>query len=59
MTLLLIGRFLKWGYNVKTLLKGEQIQLPERKFYRKKTIIGKLIISNSNKMQPLLNVSKA
>ena len=59
MTLLLIGRFLKWGYNVKTLLKGEQIQLPERKFYRKKTIIGKLIISNSNKMQPLLNASKA
>ena len=59
MTLFPISRFLKWGKNVKTFLKGEHIQLPKRKVYRKKIIIGKLIISNSNKMEPLLNASKA
>ena len=42
--------------NVKIFLKGEQILLL-RKFYRK--IGRKLIISYSNKMQPLLNASKA
>ena len=51
----------KNGYkNVKTFLKGEQIQLLYRKVYKKITIIGrKLIISNSNKMQSLLNATKA
>ena len=42
----------KNGYkNVKTFLKGEQVQLLQRKVYRRTTIIGrKLIISNSTKM---------
>ena len=43
--------------NVKTFLKHEQILLLLRKFYRK--IRKKLIISYSNKRQPLLNASKA
>ena len=43
--------------HVKTFLKGEQILLIVRKFYRK--IRKKLIISYSNKRQPLLNASKA
>ena len=38
---------LKRDKNVKTFLKGEQIQLLQRKVYRKETII--------RKMQPLLN----
>ena len=38
-------------------LKGEQILLLLRKFYRKKG--RKLIISYSNEMQSLLNTSKA
>ena len=44
---------------MKAFLKEEQIQLPYREAYRKKIIIGKIIISNSNKMQPLLIASKA
>ena len=42
---------------VKTFLKGEQILLLIREFYRK--IRRTLIISYSNKMLPLLNASKA
>ena len=43
--------------NIKTFLKGEQVLLLLRKFYWK--IGRKLIISHSNKMQPLLlNASK-
>ena len=50
-------QILKMG--IKTFLRGEQIQLLYRKVYRKTTIIGrKLNVSNSNKMQPLLNASK-
>ena len=44
---------------MKAFLKEEQIQLPYREAYRKKIIIGKIIISNSNKMEPLLKASKA
>ena len=43
----------------KKILKCEQIQLHSRKVHRKKKIMGrKLIICNSNKMQPLIKVSK-
>ena len=60
MPLLLICRLFKKGIkNVKTFLKSEQIQLLQRKVYRNKTVIGrKLITSNSNKMQALVNTSK-
>ena len=53
----LLTYFKNGNKNVKTFLKGEQILLLLRKFYRK--IGRKLIISYSNKMQPLLNASKA
>ena len=53
----LLTDFKNGNKNVKTFLKGEQILLLLRKFYRK--IGRKLIISYSNKMQPLLNASKA
>ena len=52
----LLAGFKNGDKNVKTLLKGEQILLHLRKFYRK--IGRKLIISYSNKRQPLLNASK-
>ena len=51
MSLLLMSRFWNANKKVKTLLKGEEILLLIRKFYRK--IGRKLIISYSNKMQPL------
>ena len=57
MSLLLMSRFWNANKKVKTLLKGEEILLLIRKFYRK--IGRKLIISYSNKMQPQLNASKA
>ena len=51
-------QILKMG--IKAFLKGEQIQLLQRKVYRKTTVIGrKFVVSNSNKTQPLLNASKA
>ena len=53
----LLADFKNGEQNVKTLLKGDQILLLLRKFYRK--IGRKLIISYSNKRQPLLNASKA
>ena len=43
--------------NAKTFLKGEEILLLFRKFDRK--VGGKVTISYSNKMQPLLNASEA
>ena len=52
----LLADFKSGNKNVKTFLKGEQI-LFLLKFYRK--IGRKLIISHSNKMQSLLNASKA
>ena len=55
----LLADFKNGDKSVKTFLKGEQILLILRKFYRK--IGRKLIISYSNKMQPVLakNASKA
>ena len=53
----LLADFKNEDKNVKTFLKGEQILLLFRKFYRK--IGKKLIISYSNKMQPQLYASKA
>ena len=48
----LLADFKNRDKNVKTFLKGKQILLLLRKFYRK--IKGKSIISYSIKMQPLL-----
>ena len=56
MSLLLLADFRNGDKNVKTFLKGEQILLLLRKFYWK--IGRKLIISYSNKMQPLLMLQK-
>ena len=53
----LLEDFKNSNKNVKTFWKGEQILLSLRKFCRK--IGRKLIISYSNKKQPLLNASKA
>ena len=53
----LLGDFKNGDKNVTKFLKGEKTLLLLRKFYGK--IGGKLIISYSNKMQPLLNASKA
>ena len=53
----LLADFKKGDKNVKTFSKGEQIVLLLRNFYRK--IGRKLMISYSNKIQPLLNASKA
>ena len=53
----LLAYFKNGDKNAKTFLKGEQILLLERNFYGK--IGRKLISSYSNKMQPLLNASKA
>ena len=48
----LLADFENGDKNVKTFLKGEQILLLFKKIYRK--IGRKLLISYSNKMQPLL-----
>ena len=48
----LLADFKNGDTNVKAFLKDEQILLLLRKFYRK--MGRKLIISYSNKMQPLL-----
>ena len=53
----LLGDFKNGDKDVKTFLKGEKILLLLTKFYGK--IGRKLIISYTNKMQPLLNASKA
>ena len=53
----LLADFKNEEKNIKTFLKGEQILLLLRKFYME--IGRRLIISNSNKMQPQLNASKA
>ena len=53
----LLADFKKGDKNVKTFSKGEQILLLLRNFYRKIGI--KLMISYSNKIQPLLNASRA
>ena len=52
----LLADFKNGDKNVKTFLKGEQILLLLKKIYRK--IARKLIISYSNKMQPLLMFQK-
>ena len=52
----LLADFKNGDKNVKTFLKGEQILLLLRKFYRK--IGRKLTISYCNKLQLLLNASK-
>ena len=53
----LLADFKHGDKNAKTFLKGEEILLRLRKFYRK--IERKVTISYSNKMQPLLNASEA
>ena len=53
----LLADFKNEDKNVKKFLKGEQILLLLRKFYKK--IGRKLVISYSDEMQPPLNALKA
>ena len=56
MALLLISRFWKWGCERENILKTWANAVALMKSWK---IIGrKLVISNSNKMQPLLRASK-